>query len=95
MTRDFRAELGELADSFLACKLTFDDFQAAYSRRFIDEMPDAALSSEELDYFGQIHEKAEWTSAAPPESDRKDGWLDIDEFKQWLAQHRRKPVSSK
>ena len=88
MSRDFRAELKTLVDGYLARQMSFDEFAARYSTSFIDEMPDSALNETELEVFGAVHEKAEWTSAAPSSEERGYGWKDVDEFTSWLRGHR-------
>jgi len=90
MSPDFKAMLAQMTDAFLGGKLTFEAFQEAYSRTFIDEMPDDALSATELEQYGEVHEKAEWTARAPSKEDRDHGWMDVAEFTNWLRAHRAK-----
>jgi hypothetical protein len=84
MDRDFRTELLQLIEAFLAGRIDFLAFQKAYSRIFIDEIPEGVLPSNELSFFGDIHEKAEWTTSNPPQQDRTNGWIDERQFREWL-----------
>jgi hypothetical protein len=77
-----------LVDSYLTGTVSFVSFQEAYSRHFIDEMPDSALSSRELDRFGAVHEKVEWTAPAPSAEERAFGWMDEAGFIAWLHEWR-------
>lgn len=86
---DYRERLDQIIDSFLAQRVPFDAFQRAYSDCYIDEQADAGFTAEEIDHYGVVHEKAEWTSTAPAEEDRKNGWLDVAQFREWLAVHER------
>ena len=88
MTTDYRSRLAGLIDDFLHDRLTFADFQKRYSDCFIEEMPGDALSSSELEAFGTVHEKAETTALTPSKEDRKYGWLDPAQFRDWLREHR-------
>jgi hypothetical protein len=85
---DSKTKLVQLIDAFLAGGMGFPAFQEAYSKHFIDEMPDDALSPDELGLFGEVHEKAEWTAPKPPKDDRAHGWMDIGEFREWLRNRR-------
>ncbi len=76
--------LRDLIDGYLTGGMSFASFQAAYAQHFIEEMPDTALSPEELERYGAVHEKAEWTSPAPSQQERGFGWMDEAEFSAWL-----------
>ena len=76
-------------DAFLSGQLSFPEFQAAYAAYYIDEEADADFSPAEIDHYGGVHEKAEWTSVSPPIEDRKYGWINTSEFREWLAVHER------
>jgi hypothetical protein len=92
---DFRERLDAIMDSFLTGQVPFEKFQHNYSDCYIDEQADAAFSPEEIDHYGGVHEKAEWTSASPTEEERKYGWIDASEFRTWLEVHERyKPRNS-
>lgn len=88
MNPDSKQRLAGLIDEFLEGALAFDAFQEAYSRAFIDELPEDALSSAELGAYGDVHERAEWTAPAPSPEDRAHGWMDVAEFSDWLRAHR-------
>lgn len=73
-----------MIDDFLTGCIVFDAFAERYSRHFIDEMPEGALDSAEVAWFGAVHEKLEWTSAAPDSEARQYGWVDVAQFREWL-----------
>ena len=89
MTNTHTAHLDELVARFLEKKADFGTFQADFADYFLERIPDSAMSPEELEYYGAIHEKSEWTALDPPKSDRKHGWIDESEFSAWLGSHRR------
>lgn len=80
--------LNALIDKFLDRSISLAEFQQRYSDLFVDEIPDEGLPKALWEAYGEIHEKAEWTTADPPPADRKDGWLDGEEFRQWLIRQR-------
>jgi hypothetical protein len=82
-----REDLDALMDKFLAGQMPFAEFQQAYSDRFIDENACSEFSVEEVDHYGAVHEKAEWTSPSPTDEDRSYGWINPAEFKTWLSIH--------
>jgi len=86
MTKD-TATLDTYVLEFLSSKSSFEEFQRAYSTFFIDEIPETGLSSIEIEFYGAIHEKAEWTTLAPTMEERKYGWMTPTEFKEWLTGH--------
>ena len=85
---DFKQRLEKLIDDFLDNRLDFEQFQRAYSDCYIDEQADAAFTPEEIEYYGTVHEKAEWTSRSPNAEERGYGWLAVQDFKGWLEAHR-------
>lgn len=85
---DYKAVLKSLVDQHLGGELDFEQFSEQYGKKFIDEMPDSALSAGELEAFGAIHEKVELTSRNPDAEDRKHGWVDLDQFRAWLRERR-------
>lgn len=90
---EYRRVLDGLIQSVLEERLSVEQFQREYSKCFIEEMPDDALSPTELDQYGAVHEKAEWTTHNPPKEDRAVGWMDASGFREWLKAHRPTPLS--
>lgn len=90
----YQRKLDSLVHDFQTKRMTLRNFQRAYSACFADENADAEFSPEEGEYYGQIHEKAEWTAAAPTAEERGFGWLDEQGFRSWLAAHVKQPPES-
>lgn len=86
---DFRRQLDDIMERYLEGHSTFAEFQRAYSACYIDDQADADFTHEEVDHYGAVHEKAEWTSPSPTAEDRSYGWIDPSEFKTWLEIHER------
>jgi hypothetical protein len=87
MNSGAREDFDELIDKLLAGRMPFAEFQRAYSDRFIDENACSEFRVEEVDHYGAVHEKAEWTTPSPTDEDRSYGWIDPAEFKAWLEIH--------
>jgi hypothetical protein len=67
---DFRDQLDEITEEYLNGRVSFDEFQRAHSKCYIDDQADADFTSEEIDHYGAVHEKAERTSPTPTLEDR-------------------------
>jgi hypothetical protein len=81
--------LRALLDAFEQRELPFDEF----ARHFSDTYTESSdLNDEELTLYGPVHEKLEWTSAAPPPEDRAWGWVDPSEFRAWLYSYLHHPM---
>lgn len=83
-----RAQLDLLIEEFLNSSLSFDEFQRRYSELYIDREADRNFQAHDVDYYGGVHEKAEWTAQSPTAEERGYGWLTVDEYRRWLADHR-------
>jgi len=91
-----REQLDALMDQFLYAQMPFADFQQAYSDLFTEERACDDLSDEEIEHYGAVHEKAEWTSPALDDESRSYGWIDPAEFRWWLTIHEsHKPRTSR
>lgn len=75
-----------MIDEFLSGGCTFEEFVAKYYWCYLDEVPDKGLTDYDHEFFGLVQEKIDWTGEDPPESDRKDGWMDRAEYRDWLRQ---------
>jgi len=84
-----QSRLEALVEAFRAKRLDLTGFQREYSACYADENADAGFTPEQVDFYGTIHEKAEWTTAAPSSEARSYGWLDEDGFRAWLEAHLR------
>lgn len=84
MSMSYSRKLSELIRRYVGGKSGYREFARAYSRCFVDEMPDGALGGAEYAYFDKVHERIEWTAFNPPATDRSLGWWDFDELREWL-----------
>lgn len=84
---DPKTRLDELITIYLNGGSTFASFQSAYSSSYIDDEADVDFSGDEIDYYGGVHEKAEWTADNLLEEERAVGWIDESQFRAWLQEH--------
>lgn len=76
--------LDQLIDGYLAGTIPFDTLQAQFAPCYLF-LPDEAFPDVETEvWYGVVHERIEWTGAAPSPRDRAFGWTSIDEFRAWL-----------
>jgi hypothetical protein len=76
--------LDRLIADFLERRISFVDFQKEYSRQYADEEADRDFDAQDVEFYGGIHERAEWTTKDPSPQDRADGWENENEFFNWL-----------
>ena len=79
-----RAGLDALIGDFLGHQLPFAAFQARYSQAYADDDADRDFPPGDVEFYGTIHERAEWTTRHPTAQERGDGWQDESEFLNWL-----------
>lgn len=79
-----RTALDRLIADFLKEQMTLEDFQRRYSASYADDEADKDFLPAEVEYYGSIHERAEWTAKSPNLDDRKHGWRNEAELKAWL-----------
>jgi hypothetical protein len=77
--------LHALLDAFERHELAFEQFSRDFSNTYTEGED---LTDEEVTLYGPVHEKLEWTSAAPPPEDRAWGWMDPNGFRNWLRSYR-------
>jgi hypothetical protein len=87
---EHRLRLDALIDEYLAGATSVEEFGAAYSRYYLEGVPDTALSPEQFDWYGLVHEKLEWTANTATVEERQLGWMTPGEFRTWLDRHRGK-----
>ncbi len=80
-----RQTLDQLIDAFLGNATSLEQFQREYSDAFTEGESDTNFSEHEVRYYGDVHEKAEWTSASPTLEEQDLGWMDEQRFRGWLV----------
>lgn len=81
---DYVRRLNDLVSEYIRATIPLPEFQQRFSSIFVDEIPDSALNEQQWNLYGAIHEKSEWVAEDPVLQDRRDGWLDAEEFRVWL-----------
>jgi len=80
-----RELLKETVSAFLDGRMGFEPFEAEYRQRYWDESSTEFQLRDEIDLFGDIIERLDWTGRHPPKRDRDDGWIDHGQFRDWLS----------
>lgn len=65
---------------------SYDQFQSDFYETYHMKVNSDELTEEESNFFSEISEKFDFTADQPPVEDRKDGYIDFDEFRNWLKQ---------
>jgi hypothetical protein len=81
---DYKKELINKINKLLKKEITVPEFEDKYYLYFLDEIPDDALSDNDNEFFSEIQEKLDWVSEKPEEDERKYGWINYEEFIEWL-----------
>jgi len=87
MHMNYRAELLGMIDRLVKGEWSVDQFRDAYYDFYLEQVPSDELSAEELDFFGAVQERLDWTSESPNKDERGYGWMDHQEFIEWLRVH--------
>jgi hypothetical protein len=69
------------------------NFEKEFYDFFIESVPSEELSNDELEFFASIQEKLDWTEAHPTPENRKLGWMDYEEYINWVTALYRKFIS--
>ena len=82
---DQRNVLLSMIGQFLNSQWSLSEFDRQFYSYYIDEHPaDGGLPDTEHQFFSRVQEKLDWTSAEVSRHDRRDGWMNEQEFREWL-----------
>ena len=81
---EFKNKLLDIIKNFLQKKLTVEEFDDCYYYFYLNNA-ELLTSNRDIEFFGLIQEKFEWTTENPG-SAKKDGWMDYQEFYQYVKQ---------
>lgn len=81
---DYRAVLLDMIRKLLTGSWSVPEFRANYYDFVIDGVPDYELSDIEETFFSGVQEKLDWVDSRPDAESRKHGWINHDEFIEWL-----------
>lgn len=82
---DQRNVLLSMIAQFLDGQWSLSEFDRQFYSYYIDELPaSGGLPDEEHQFFSRVHEKLDWTGADVSTDDRRDGWINEQEFRDWL-----------
>lgn len=82
-----RDVLEALIEAYLAGRMSFDDFGPAFSHYFIEKVPEDALTTDDLMWYHDVHERIEWTTDAPTPEDVGYGYTTPSQYFRWLQRH--------
>ena len=69
-----------MINDLISGEMSVSTFEEKYYSYFLNDVPDDCLSPDELDFFGIIQEKLDFTAIAPDTESRRYGWIDHKEF---------------
>jgi hypothetical protein len=76
--------LDRLLADYLAGSIPFQTLEARFGPCYLF-LPEEAFPDVETEvWYGVVHERIEWTSAAPSPEEKAFGWMSIDDFRAWL-----------
>jgi len=85
---DYREALLRSIDRLIAGGLTVPKFRDEYYDFYLETVPDDALSDRDSEFFGLVQEMLDWTTSDPPKVDKEAGWMDYEEYLNWLEERR-------
>jgi len=87
---DHLAALHAMIDRLLASESTFADFDRTFGVYYYEHLPVDVMRSAAAAFVSTVVEKLEFTIENPSADDRAEGWLDPQEFLDWLRHERSK-----
>lgn len=81
---NYRKIFLEKIDNLLNSNWTVPEFQDKYYNFYLSHSSSEYLNELETTFFGLVQEKLDWTAENPAENEKKYGWMDYNEFKEWL-----------
>lgn len=85
---DYIKALMERIERLLRGEWSVPKFRAEYYDFYLEQVPDESLTDKDAEFFGYVQEKLDWTHENPPPQDRSDGWMNHDEYIEWVREHR-------
>jgi len=79
-----RDELLRMIHRLVSGEWSVPEFEGAYYEYYLEEVTHDSLSDQEFEFFGTVQEKLDWTDEAPDPESRAYGWIDHEEFRQWV-----------
>ena len=81
---DYAKKLRDLIVTYLRHETDHEQFDRRYYDLFLNRPAGAELSRDEEVFFSDVHEKLDLTHQEPSSQERKDGWIDQKQFREWL-----------
>jgi len=61
-------------------------FQRQFEELYLDQPGYSIVSEKDVRFYNEILEKIGWTSDSPSEKEKDMGWIDYEEFREWLRE---------
>lgn len=84
---DYKKTLIEKINNLVNGNWSVSKFEEEYYKYFLNEVPDMALTTNEMDFFGLVQERLDWTGPNPTMEEKKEGYLDYQEYTEWLKKN--------
>ncbi len=65
-----------------------DEFRRNYYDFYLEVIPDDLLSDTESEFFASVQEKLDWVDESPDIGSQNAGWLNHEQFVEWLEQRK-------
>lgn len=84
---NYKKDLTEKINKLINGSTTVPEFEKEYSSYYLNEVPDDALNETEDIFFGLVQEKLDWIAELPTEEEKKNGYLNYEEYTSWLKEN--------
>lgn len=81
---DYKKLLLEKIEKLIENKMSVSEFEKEYYMFYVDKVPDNVLTDYDSDFFGYVQEKLDWVAEKPDDEERKYGWINYDEYVEWV-----------
>ena len=78
---DYHAELLGMVQRLVRGEWDVPPFERAFYMFYVDDVPEGALEDRDLEFFGLLQERLDWTEADPGPESRAYGWQNHEEYR--------------
>jgi hypothetical protein len=86
---NYREELLNKINKLINKDWDVPTFEKEYYQFYLEKVPQDSLTTSEVNFFGLVQEKLDWTSKNPSEEEKGYGWADHETYIKWLKNNTR------
>lgn len=92
---EYKETLQDMIKKLLSGQWSVPKFKAEFYMFYLEEVPGEVLSDDEWRFYSAIHEGLDRTAAAPGPLSRQSGWMNYQEYIEWVRHQLRQLVEKR